>query len=40
VRNGIQAVNAAHRVVTTPTGGYHETITHFYMRVICDYVAK
>jgi hypothetical protein len=40
VRNGIQAVNATHQVVTTPTGGYHETITRFYMRVICDYVAK
>jgi hypothetical protein len=40
VRAGIQAVNAAHGVVTTPAGGYHETITRFYMRVICDYVAE
>ena len=40
VRAGIQKVNAAHGVATTPTGGYHETITRFYMRVICDYVAE
>jgi hypothetical protein len=35
----VQRVNAAHGVVTTPAGGYHETITHFYMQVICEYVA-
>jgi hypothetical protein len=40
VRAGIQRVNAAHGGVTTPTGGYHETITRFYMRVICEYVAE
>jgi len=40
VREGIQRVNVAHGVVTTPTGGYHETITRFYMRVICHYVAE
>lgn len=40
VREGIQRVNAAHGVATTPTGGYHETITRFYLRVICDYVAR
>jgi hypothetical protein len=40
VREGIKRVNAAHGVATTPTGGYHETITRFYMRVICDYVAR
>jgi hypothetical protein len=39
VREGIQRFNAAHGGVTTPTSGYHETITRFYMRVICDYVA-
>jgi hypothetical protein len=27
-------------VATTPTGGNHETITRFYMMVICRYVAK
>jgi hypothetical protein len=40
MRDGIQRNNAAHGVVTTPTGGYHETITRFYMRVICEYVAR
>ena len=40
VRAGIQRVNAAHGGVTTPTGGYHETITRFYMMVICGYVAE
>jgi hypothetical protein len=39
-REGIRKVNAAHGVATTPTGGYHETITRFYMLVICGYVAK
>ncbi|HWB42868.1 MAG TPA: hypothetical protein VG500_16515 [Gemmatimonadales bacterium] len=40
VRDGIQEVNAAHGVATTPSGGYHETITRFYLRVICGYVAN
>jgi len=40
VREGIRKVNAAHGVPTTPTGGYHETITRFYMKVICRYVAE
>jgi hypothetical protein len=40
VRAGIGRLNAAHGVRTTPTGGYHETITRFYVRVICDYVSK
>ena len=40
VREGIQKVNASHGVVTTPAGGYHETITRFYMRVVCHYVAE
>ena len=40
VREGIQKVNAAHGAAITPTGGYHETITRFYMRVICEYVAE
>jgi len=40
VRTGIQKVSAAHGVVTTPSGGYHETITRFYMLVICGYVTE
>lgn len=34
VRAGILRLNAAHGVVTTPTRGYHETVTRFYMRVV------
>jgi hypothetical protein len=40
MREGIQEVNASHGGATTPSGGYHETITRFYMRVICGYVAN
>jgi hypothetical protein len=40
VREGIRRINAAHGVATTPTGGYHETITRFYMMVIRSYVAE
>jgi hypothetical protein len=39
MREGIRKVNAAHGVATTPAGGYHETITRFYMLVISGYVA-
>ncbi len=38
VRSGIQRLNAAHGLITTPTRGYHETITRFYMRVLSEYV--
>jgi len=38
VRAGILRLNAAHGVVTTPTRGYHETITRFYMRVVRHYL--
>src|SRR5919206_2282026 len=31
-RLGIQRYNAAHGIRTTPTGGYHETLTIFWMR--------
>jgi hypothetical protein len=40
VRDGIQAINAVHGVVTTPSGGYHETITRFYLRVVFHYVRR
>jgi hypothetical protein len=39
IRAGIQRYNAACGVVTTPTRGYHETITCFYMRVIGQYLS-
>lgn len=32
VRLGIRRYNAAHGIRTTPTGGYHETLTLFWMR--------
>lgn len=32
VRAGIQRYNAAHGIRTTPTGGYHETLTIFWLR--------
>jgi hypothetical protein len=32
VREKIQRYNAAHGIRTTPTGGYHETLTLFWMR--------
>ena len=31
IRAGIQRLNAANGVPQTPTGGYHETITRFYL---------
>jgi hypothetical protein len=40
MRAGIQRVNHAHGVVTTATGGYHETITRFYMRVVGHFVRE
>lgn len=39
MREGILRLNTAHGVPTTPARGYHETITRFYMRVLCHYVA-
>ena len=39
MRDGILRLNVAHGVVTTPTRGYHETITRFYMQVVSRHVA-
>ena len=38
VRAGILRLNQAHGVPTTPTRGYHETITRFYMRIVTHHV--
>ncbi len=38
VRRGIHRLNEACGVVSTPTSGYHETITRFYMRVVGNFV--
>lgn len=40
IRTGIQRYNAACGVVTTPTRGYHETITCFYMHMVGHYLAS
>jgi hypothetical protein len=34
VRRGIRRYNAAHGIQPTPTGGYHETLTLFWLRVV------
>jgi hypothetical protein len=34
MRAGIHAYNAAHKVPVSPTGGYHETVTVAWMRLI------
>ena len=34
VRAGIKRYNAAHGIVETPTGGYHETLTLFWLRTV------
>lgn len=40
MRIGIHRLNAAHGVVSTPTGGYHETITRAYMHLVGRFVAE
>jgi hypothetical protein len=40
VRAGILRLNETHGVVTTPTSGYHETITRAYMRLIGAHLAE
>jgi hypothetical protein len=37
MRAGILRLNAAHGVVSTPTSGYHETITRCYLRLIREF---
>ena len=39
IRAGIQRFNRARGIMTTRTGGYHETITLFYIRVIDKYLS-
>ncbi|HXM34295.1 MAG TPA: hypothetical protein VN920_03845 [Pyrinomonadaceae bacterium] len=38
VRVGIQRFNQAHGIVTTPSGGYHETMTLFWIRMVREYL--
>jgi len=39
IRNGIKRYNAANGIATTPTSGYHETITLFWILAIGKYLA-
>jgi hypothetical protein len=34
VRRGIKRYNDTHGILTTPTGGYHETLTLFWLRTV------
>ena len=38
VRRRIQLYNEANGIMTTPTGGYHETLTLFWMRVVRSFL--
>jgi hypothetical protein len=38
VRRGIKRYNAAHGIVNTPTGGYHETLTLFWLRRVRSFL--
>jgi hypothetical protein len=40
MRHGILRLNEVHGVISTPTSGYHETITRGYMRLIGRFVAE
>ena len=38
IRNGIKRFNAAKGVLTTPTGGYHETMTIFWICIVSRFL--
>jgi hypothetical protein len=40
MRDGIFKLNAAHGTPNTPTRGYHETLTIFWMRTVEGFLAK
>jgi len=40
LRTGIRALNDRHGTANTPTGGYHETITIAYVRIIEQFLAR
>jgi hypothetical protein len=40
IREGIQNYNRAVGIITTNEGGYHETITLFWIRMVRDYLSK
>jgi hypothetical protein len=40
LRGGITALNDTHGTVNDDRGGYHETITRAYVRLIADFVSR
>ncbi|MDQ2096566.1 MAG: hypothetical protein QQW96_02835 [Tychonema bourrellyi B0820] len=40
IRNGIKRYNSAHGIESTKDGGYHETLTLFWVRTIRQYLAQ
>lgn len=38
IREGIKRFNASKGIVTTPTGGYHETMTLFWIAMVRNYL--
>lgn len=40
IREGIQRLNAAHGVIATPYGGYHETLTLFWIKQVSGFIQK
>jgi hypothetical protein len=40
IREGIQQYNAAHGILTTPSGGYHETLTLFWCRMVQQFLLR
>ena len=40
MRIGIQLLNSAHGVPKTPTGGYHETLTVFWMQLVWNFLQE
>jgi len=40
IRQGIQHYNAALGIASTPTGGYHETITQFWIHQLQHHIAQ
>jgi hypothetical protein len=39
IRRNIQRYNHTHGILQTPTGGYHETMTLFFIRVVGAYLS-
>jgi hypothetical protein len=40
LRASIRSLNDSHGTANTPTGGYHETITAAYVRLIAEFLAE